>query len=97
LLGLYNNEKSFPEVDGCCAEAKTDSTDTVVFIIIPNLPKGAYAAAIYQDKNGNEKMDLNFLGMPTEKYGFSNNTMMPDWKKNSFDLNADMSITIKLR
>ena len=25
------------------------------------------------DENGNDKLDSNFMGMPTEGYGFSNN------------------------
>ncbi|MDR0494835.1 MAG: DUF2141 domain-containing protein [Treponema sp.] len=97
LIGLYNNEKAFPEPDRYYTSAKAEPTDKVVTITIPDLPKGVYVAAIYQDKNGNDKMDKNLLGIPTERYGFSNNTMLPDWKKNSFELNADTSIMIKLR
>ena len=34
---------------------------------------GDYAIAIYHDENGNKKFDRNFLGIPEEGYGFSNN------------------------
>lgn len=34
---------------------------------------GAYAVALFHDKNGNHHFDTNFLGIPTEAYGFSNN------------------------
>ncbi len=37
-----------------------------------SLPKGAYAISVYHDKNNNGKMDSNFMGIPTESYGFSN-------------------------
>jgi len=37
------------------------------------LQPGEYAVAIYQDENNNGKLDKNLLGMPKEKYGFSNN------------------------
>ena len=37
------------------------------------LKPGKYAAAIYHDKNDNQKLDKNFLGIPKEGYGFSNN------------------------
>lgn len=40
---------------------------------IPNLPFGEYAIAVYHDKNENGKLDTNFLGIPKESYGFSNN------------------------
>ena len=33
---------------------------------------GAYAVAIYHDENGNHHFDRNFLGLPAEGYGFSN-------------------------
>ena len=38
-----------------------------------NLPPGAYAVAVYHDENGNGRLDTNLLGLPTERYGFSNN------------------------
>ena len=34
---------------------------------------GVYALAIYHDKNANKKFDRNFIGLPTEAYGVSNN------------------------
>lgn len=33
---------------------------------------GDYAVAIYHDENGNHRWDRNFLGLPAEGYGFSN-------------------------
>lgn len=40
---------------------------------VPDLPFGEYAIAVYHDKNTNGKLDTNFLGIPKEEYGFSNN------------------------
>ncbi len=40
---------------------------------VPDLPYGEYAIAVYHDKNTNGKLDTNFLGIPKEDYGFSNN------------------------
>lgn len=40
---------------------------------VPDLPFGDYAIAVYHDKNTNGKLDTNFLGIPKEEYGFSNN------------------------
>lgn len=37
------------------------------------LPKGEWAVAITQDVNNNNKIDKNFIGIPTEPYAFSNN------------------------
>lgn len=37
------------------------------------LPPGRYAVAILHDENDNGRLDTNFLGIPTEGYGVSNN------------------------
>jgi uncharacterized protein (DUF2141 family) len=43
------------------------------FTLPVELPKGEWAVAITQDLNNNEKIDKNFVGIPTEPYAFSNN------------------------
>ena len=43
------------------------------FTLPVELPKGEWAVAITQDLNNNDKVDKNFLGIPTEPYAFSNN------------------------
>lgn len=37
-----------------------------------DIPPGAYAMAVVHDENMNGKLDINWLGIPTEGYGFSN-------------------------
>lgn len=37
-----------------------------------DIPPGTYALAVVHDENMNGKLDTNFLGIPTEGYGFSN-------------------------
>jgi len=44
-----------------------------VTVVLKNLPQGPLALSLYQDANGNGKLDTNAMGMPTEPYGFSNN------------------------
>jgi uncharacterized protein (DUF2141 family) len=36
------------------------------------IPPGTYALAVIHDENSNGKLDTNWLGIPTEGYGFSN-------------------------
>ena len=43
------------------------------FSLPVELPKGEWAVAITQDLNNNDKIDKNFIGIPTEPYAFSNN------------------------
>ena len=40
---------------------------------VEDLPYGEYAIAVYHDRNENGKLDTNFIGIPKELYGFSNN------------------------
>jgi uncharacterized protein (DUF2141 family) len=37
------------------------------------LAPGRYAVALFHDENTNGKLDRNFLGIPTEEFGFANN------------------------
>jgi uncharacterized protein (DUF2141 family) len=37
------------------------------------LPQGRYAIAVLHDENENHKLDKNFMGVPKEGFGFSNN------------------------
>jgi uncharacterized protein (DUF2141 family) len=37
------------------------------------LPVGWYAVSVVHDENNNSVLDANFLGIPKEAYGFSNN------------------------
>jgi len=57
-------------------------------IVIPDLPAGTYAISCFHDVNGNGKMDKNFLGIPTDPYGFSNNARptfrAPNWEEARF-------------
>lgn len=41
--------------------------------IFENIAPGTYALGVIHDKNRNKKMDTNFLGIPKERGGFSNN------------------------
>jgi len=66
------------------------------------LPYGEYAIKVYHDENGNDKMDTRIFGIPTEKYGFSNNARSsfgpPKYKEAVFKIDSpekEISITVK--
>ena len=44
----------------------------VVEFRVRNVKPGPYAIAVFHDLNGNGKLDRNFIGLPSEPYGFSN-------------------------
>jgi uncharacterized protein (DUF2141 family) len=41
--------------------------------IFEHMPYGSYSIKVFHDENGNSKLDKDILGVPTERYGFSNN------------------------
>jgi uncharacterized protein (DUF2141 family) len=71
---LYNSEDGFPGVPKkaykiAAAKIKNKKAE----LRFENLPFGVYALGLFHDENSNEKMDLNWMGIPTEGYGISNN------------------------
>lgn len=51
-------------------EMNADGTASVTFT---DVAPGTYAIVVIHDENGNGEMDTNFIGIPTEPGGFSNN------------------------
>ena len=59
---------------------------------------------LFHDENENNKMDTNFVGIPTEGYGASNNVLpklsAPKWDDSQFSVSCSQNveeITIKLK
>ena len=71
FVALYNSEKDFlkNEMKGSIVDIK----DGKAKAMFENLEKGTYAVSSFYDKNDNGKMDTNFLGIPKEPTGLSNN------------------------
>jgi uncharacterized protein (DUF2141 family) len=55
--------------------AAVNAQQGTVKVSIAGLPAGDYALSVFQDENGNGKLDKNVVGMPTEPYGFSNDAV----------------------
>jgi uncharacterized protein (DUF2141 family) len=54
------------------ASKKVAAAEGKVQIVFENLPDGEYGLSVFHDLNGNGKLDMNMIGIPTEPYGFSN-------------------------
>ncbi len=74
-----------------------DGTGQLVFI---GLPPGRYVLKSFADENGNGKLDTNLVGLPTERYGFSNDAKgrmgPPGFDAAAVPLDADASIAFRL-
>ena len=100
LLAIFDNEQTF---------LKTNKEVNGMSVIIENnkamaqfrgLKKGEYALSLFHDKNNNNMLDKNLIGIPKEPYAFSNNATgifgPPSFKDSKINLNADKTIAIKL-
>ena len=70
--------------------------------VFSELPLGEYAIKIYHDENGNDELDTNFIGIPKEGVGFSNNTSArfgePRYEDAKFAFDApSMTIEIEIQ
>jgi uncharacterized protein (DUF2141 family) len=64
------------------------------------LPEGRYAIKLFLDLNGNGEVDTNFLGIPKEPYGFSNNAKgtlgPPSFDAAAFTIEGPREVSIAL-
>jgi uncharacterized protein (DUF2141 family) len=70
-IAMFASEEDYTKEPVHAVVIPVDST--MVQWHLDSLPFGDYAIAVYHDKNTNGKLDTNLLGIPKERYGFSNN------------------------
>ena len=61
-----------------------------------DIPPGTYAVKLHIDENENGKLDTNFLGIPKEQYGISNNTLFLNFDAASFVIDTYKKVQIDL-
>lgn len=70
-------------------------------VVFAGLAPGRYAVRAYADENGNGKLDTNLVGLPIERYGFSNDARgkfgAPDFEASVLGVDADLQSAIHLR
>lgn len=71
----------------------------VVELVFSDVSPETYGISVFLDMNANEELDKNFLRIPKERYGFSNNARgrfgPPDFEAFSFEV-TDESLTIEI-
>jgi uncharacterized protein (DUF2141 family) len=73
-MSLFKSNRGFPSdsrkaVQGKCIRINGSS----VAINFSNLNPGSYAVAVIHDANSDKNLNRNYLGIPTEGFGFSRN------------------------
>lgn len=74
-IAVFNNARYFPDNEAgiVLKNSLTVTRAQTTADITIDLPEGDYAISVFLDENGNKKLDTNFMGIPTERFGFSNN------------------------
>jgi uncharacterized protein (DUF2141 family) len=87
-FALYRSRESFTDnpMLGAAKDIKAGRAEWR----LTDLEAGPYAVAVYHDENNDDQFNRNFLGIPTEDYGFSNNARArlsaPAWRRVVFDV-----------
>lgn len=100
LFAVFDDESEFPKgksfATGSTTAKKGENSATGSI----DLPPGDYVISAFLDENGNKKLDQGLFGIPTERFGFSQNptilTGPPKFSKCVVKVDGDENITIKL-
>jgi uncharacterized protein (DUF2141 family) len=76
-IALFASPADFPDQKRALAGQLAKIEKGHAAATFSGLEPGLYAVAVLHDENQNDKMDFNFLGMPLEGYGFSNDASAP--------------------
>lgn len=73
VVDLHNDTpEDFLVWDRVVLRVRAKAVEGETNVCVPLLQAGQYALAVYHDKNSNTEFDKNFLGIPSERFGMSN-------------------------
>ena len=98
FIGLYNSEGSF--LNEAFKGEKVAVKNKKAILLFEDLPAGNYAISVFHDEDENGELSTNFLGIPKESYGASNNAPSrfgpPKWKDARFKVARGETIYQKI-
>lgn len=99
FVAIYNEEESFLKTPIKGTIVKIE--DKKASIIFKDIPNGVYAVSAFHDTNSNKKLDTNFLGIPKEPTGMSNDATgfmgAPKYRDAKFKVTKDTKLTITVK
>ena len=102
-IALFSSSDSFPDLPEKAIQAlDAEIRDGRLKASFVDVPYGVYAVSVLHDENRNGKMDTNWVGIPKEGYGASNDAKPsfgpPEFDDARFSLDAeDLQLHIKVR
>ncbi len=74
MVALFDSPEGFPQNPGKAIKlGKSPAQKGDIVVHLKDVPPGKYAIALFHDTNGDAILNTNFLGIPKEGYGVSNN------------------------
>ena len=100
-FAIDNSEEVFESEDSVWIGKILSIENKIVIVVIDSLVYGEYAVKVFHDENKNGILDTDFLGIPDEDYGYSNDASgwfgPPSWEKAKFIFNKpEMKIKINI-
>lgn len=99
-IALFDTAESFSSHKAMMSQ-KVEMHDGVAQWVFSGVLEGRYAIKSFADENGNARLDTNIIGLPVERYGFSNNARgrmgPPAFDAAAVQVNADTSISFQLK
>jgi uncharacterized protein (DUF2141 family) len=96
---LFQGAKGFPNDASRAIRTQAADIDPQALsaqIVLTNLHEGVYAVSVFHDENMNQKLDKNFMGVPKEGYGASNNPKKkmgpPDFEEAKFQVSGQAQL-----
>ena len=101
IIALFDSAEDFEKGDAFVRSAFVEPENQRAVWTFGDLPFGEYAFRLFHDENGNEKIDTNWMGIPKERYAFSNDARgkfgPPGYEAAKFRFESDgMTIEVKL-
>jgi len=74
VCALFSSADGFPKKgENAVAQTKSAITNAHAVCEFPDVKQATYAISVFHDENSNGKLDSNFMGIPREGVGASNN------------------------
>jgi uncharacterized protein (DUF2141 family) len=98
--GLFVDAAGFPDDDAQALTQRHPARRGATICRYEGVPAGRAAVAVSHDRNGNGRLDKNFLGIPREPWGVSNGVRPslrpPRHAEAAFDVPADGVLEIRV-
>ena len=92
---LFSGAEGYPNDASKAVQTQSADIDpqtSSAQIVFTNVPDAVYAVSVFHDENMNQKLDKNFVGVPKEGYGASNNPKKkmgpPNFAETKFQLSG---------